>query len=258
VGGLILAQLILEVFGYHHGIKQMLGIALLYNSRLRKEGALSAEKTSLLDRVEWADRILFGLFLPTFLLLRATEILMSIEGQPLLHSFVESGLQGSRVLTLVFGGLLVANAFRHARAFADYEKLAYYGRFSLFGLVALGPFPAFMSACLLASHGSEYFGIYDRAQSNSTAPGAQKRTAFWIALAGCTCMVPFVFINHMPDLHAFLDRRALALPFVLKILASIEGGLDFTHYWIDRQMFRMRIPAVRRHIAPLLNGRRAA
>lgn len=252
---LVFARVAIEVLAFHHGIRQNFGVSMLYNARLREQSTLSEADLVTLAESEVRERFLNTGFLYSFCSFRALDIVGAFGTQPMLAKLAAQGAMIPRVLAAGFGLLLIAHVVRHSRRFGDPEKLIYFGRYALFGLALAGVFPVFMAASLLAVHAIEYFGVYDRMLSNSKAIPATKRRHVVFGVVTCLALLPLIFINHVGDTGFMSGPGALVFPLVVKWLAAVEGGLDFSHYFLDRQIFRMRQASVRLHVAPLLATR---
>lgn len=247
--GLVVARLLLEVLAFHHGLRQMSGIAMLYNSRLKRERELSPASLARMNGIQKFERLVFYQLTIFFCLFRAVDLLTAA------HAF----LPVARVLAFVPCLLLLGSAVRTWQLFRDTEKLVYFSRLVVIGLIVCGVFSTFLAPCFLAFHAIEYFGVYDRIRSRSQATPAERNRIFWLAVGSVALTLPLYFVNHVDGLEFFLGAgsNSILIPIALKSLASIEGGCDFVHYWLDRQIFRMRIMEVRKHVAPLFSDRAA-
>lgn len=255
----IVAQLLIELIAYEHGIKQIFGISLVYNSRLRREGALDQSQLAALARSETLERRLFTVFAPTYLVFRTCDLLKYVDGHSFISSFLAKVVIFPRVFTILLGAAILLNVILLVRKTRDWERLVYTGRMSLFMGAAAGLPTAFMNGSLLASHASEYMGVYGTLQRNSRAPWGRKIALIMGTVTLTGVLLPLVYLSHSirPPEVALGLAIVPWLP-LLHALSAVEGGLAFTHYYLDRQFFRARYAAVREHVMPLFQSNKTA
>lgn len=256
---LIVSQLLLALLAYHHGIKQILGISLVYNSRLRREGNLGDEALASLARSEKRERWAFHFFAPLWCVYLACELLQFVEGRPDVSGPARAFIDYPRWAVVgVIAFLLVNTAWTVIRRTKDFEKLIYFGRLTLFAGMALGLPYIFMNGALLCSHATEYLGVYGTLQGNSRTESGRKSVLIAGGVAMTAILAPLVYLNHaLPSDEAVSAAFQPWLP-LLRAMATIEGGLALLHYYLDRQIFRARIPAVRHHVIRLFQPARKA
>jgi len=250
-GVTVLAQLAIELIAYEHGIKQILGLCLIYNSRLRREGNVDQKTLADLVRSEKRERLLLAVFGPTYLLFRTFDLMRFLEPGSRWSEIVSTAFLVPKTATILLGAAIFVNVLLMTRKTRDWEKLFYIGRISLFVGAASGLPDSFMNGSLLAAHATEYLGVYGTLQGNSKTPMTRKTLLFATGIMLSAVLIAFAWLNHkiVPDSMLGLSI-APWLP-VLHAFAAIEGGIAFMHYYLDRQFFRARYGAVRDHVMPL-------
>lgn len=216
---------LLALLPFHHALFQVRGLSACYSQQLPKN------KTS-----ELLERFSFYLIFTGFVF---TNILR------------EYFLFDYNILRNVFMGMYLLAFVGISVALSLIPKIETSNKgFFLVRLVLL-PLSAFSGVAAAAGamlHGVEYFCVFHKMNSRSNVVSKQR-----ILAAAFTTLVVFgILYSFLRIQKQYFDDQSAALPLWLLVINSLITALTLLHYYLDRNMFRMRNPATRETIGPLL------
>lgn len=236
----------------HHGLAQMQGISQIYNH---------AEMPALSERQKFEkfltrEKIAFNV------------IKFCVLGGLSFYVFVPSDYMGRLnvpMRVLFWGGVIASvyllyNSYTY-RSVGGKRKIFFLLRVFLYALQAFSFVAAIGS---LFTHSIEYFMVADK-MSVTSSVGNQKRKRLYsyLALAMIPIMGYTVFRYFCIDKLSFeyvksslnnLENFNGGTNVLFLVLVAFSFSIDFTHYYTDRVLFRMRSPNSRKYTAPLLKG----
>jgi hypothetical protein len=226
-----------KFFPIHHGLKQISGISLIYNQKL-KLAISDDQKTIKFMACERREKNLFFF------------LILSLVFAPLGSILFPGNLYASSCLPFL-GGVFVFAIIWNSMRYPYVEKsnktyflmrLLFYplSQYTFFGFFFTG-----------ATHGTEYLGVYHKMYMSSKVKGLRSLIALIILTA---VVVILLVANPYQGLHWLLVQHFPSQIGVIKWLAAMTVSLTFMHYYLDRCLFKMREPIVRDNIGPLLLG----
>lgn len=207
-----------------HALCQIRGLSLMYNKRLN----IGSPETEM-----WEAR-LFKIVIYTYCFGSALWVM---------HMFywavpMKLVMAIWTVLTLAVLALIFKRSSR--------PKALYLSRLLLF---ILTPYSVFATIGIGAFHSVEYFCVADKVRLNSTMDEKGLRVFSYSVLF---CVVLGILMAVARHLDILGNMTMETYPIWIKITVCTLLSLSAIHFFMDRQMFRMRNPETRRHMAPLL------
>lgn len=212
----------------HHAISQTRGLSLAYNTALTKPHPPSILQTQRLKANERRERLAFQFFIPaamttTFLLFVSTPILCTVFGS----------LMGAAALAILI----------NVATFPLPGKLRKLGFLFRLALWPLTPFSMMARVGTMAVHGIEYGCVTRKMMTTS-----QGSANLWI-VAGLTVLIAVGAFYRDVFMSGISENTGFS---ALNVLAALSTAVSFSHYYLDRMMFRMRNPINRSYCGALL------
>lgn len=244
IRGMATTWLFLELVGpAQHTVAQMRGISFCYNGALRRKFQFTDAEKAVAMRCEKVERFLFN----TLLLGEVAYWIPNIFG---LDKIAVSGVESVSYLGGIVSVASVAGLIVNALYFPRQEesrKVAFIFRVILFPLKMLTTIGGIF---LRAAHGTEYLMIFRRMVKGSSLEKAQRNRVFLATTIVCS-VYALVFMMTWPfalnQLTGFTESDVLLGYAMLGAFI-----LRFTHYYMDRTLYRMSNPNTRAAVAPLL------
>ncbi|MBP7843477.1 MAG: hypothetical protein KA116_01560 [Proteobacteria bacterium] len=240
---LFIAAIILPSY---HNVWQIRGLALSY----RQKETHSAEAR---HKIIFYDKLFYYALFASYCLLLLSmfgwTLPWSQNFHPLWTQLSESGWlfkikQIATLLCAFCAAGLLWRALRNPQKNKSNLTL-YLLRLLLFPLSAYS-YIALMG--VLASHGIEYFVVFKQMIHNSKASQQNKKELYQLTLSASF----FVFVCSIPGI--FLANTTQPALWII-LLSALGTGINFTHYYLDRILFKMRDPITREHTGPLLTAK---
>lgn len=236
----------LEAFGpQQHTLAQMRGISFCYNSAIRRAYTLEPSELQQAVNAERWEKILFRCVLLGDMIFSTGFFLRS--GNYAVPDFVPwFEVLGASIVTVAAGGILL-NARRYPKQQGS-GKLPYLSRILLFTLKNLA-IPAALA--VRATHGSEYLVVVKQMVKNSGVTEERKKRIFALFI-GVTVIYFFVLFL---GVERALVKDMLPpkwAPTLLSCAVLFHIVVRWVHYYVDAVVFRMKDPATRAIVAPLL------
>ncbi len=219
----------------HHALAQSYGISLLYNYAGRRNRKIEA--------VEKRERSIYGWFLG-LTLIGLVALFFNWNGL-LAQRFPEIGSIRLEVLVawtlgllflLLMGGTI--SLPKELRA----TKGLFYVRFLIWALSFISMMAVFATRII---HGIEYLFISRRILSADKILNITISAVLLLLVIGMGVIRTSGF--------SYLSERA-PLPHWVAALTAISTAISFSHYYLDRQLFRMKDAETREIVGPLLKG----
>ena len=227
---------LLQFFPFHHGVKQIAGISVIYNQKIKK--TVEDDKALLvkLSGCERVEKTLFLLFLVSLSSTLVTNILLPESSWlnralPSLGSFFILGILGNSL------------RFPHVH---QSNKTYFLTRLLFYPLAQFTIFATFFIA---ATHGTEYLAIYLKMYKNSKVSGGHALR--WILIFSALVVLLFV-TSPFQGLNWWVAPYFSTQKWILNGMATLSISITFMHYYLDRQLYRMSDPLIRDNIGPLL------
>lgn len=228
-----LFYLVTIVFPVHHALSQSFGLSLIYNKKISEDVRV----------VELQERRFSRIFL--VLVLIAVIIVTGFIGRFITIADPLAKTAWLMIRTLVFissFSLLTVMLFypKKIRRFKLFFSLRYMvWAFSIFSPIAI--------AGTKVIHGLEYAFVTRKMISKSRAS-----TKAWLKIAiAMSILVLILAYFRFSVLVSYPQEKEM--PFWFYLMASVSFAFTYSHYYLDRQLFRMRKPINRQTVGQLLN-----
>lgn len=228
-----------------HTLAQMRGISFCYNSAIRRANSLDSSELIRAAHAERREKILFrGLLIGD--LMFSTGFFLRSGNYEVPVSVLWFGFVGAGIVAVTSAGILL-----NARLYPRQEgsgKLPYLSRILLFTLKNVAVPAAFF---VRATHGSEYLVIVKQMVKNSKVSEARKKRIF--ALFFGVTLIYFLPLFLGPErqrLQTLLPLKEPSMFFPAAVMFHIV--VRWVHYYLDAMLYRMKDPATRAIVAPLL------
>jgi hypothetical protein len=227
---------LLQFFPFHHGVKQIAGISVIYNQKLKQ----TVENDEvLLDKIkvcEKREKAFFFLFLVCLSTTLFTNIIL--PGNVWLNRALPT-LGSLFILAILGNSLKFPNVHKSNKTYFLTRLLFY----------PLSNFTFFATFFIAATHGTEYLAIYLKMYKNSKVTGVQSLR--WILIL--TAFVVFLFlVSPFQGLNWLIAPYFASQIWIINGMATLSISIIFMHYFLDRQLYRMSDPLVKDNIGPLL------
>ena len=116
------------------------------------------------------------------------------------------------------------------------------------------PLSVMADSALRACHGTEYFCVTGSVSRNSSMTTAVRRNFIAVSVLLCGLGAIFLLCRQADGLVGFWYDSYAEVPPAIKVLSFVSIVLTYTHYYLDRRLFRFRNAANREHVLPLLNN----
>jgi|GEM_PF-1456708 len=233
-----------------HSLWQIRGLSLLYEEKWRQTGEVTADVDRRVRQGAERERKLLNLFFVSFVAMQAAHLVAEgPRGLPLLGWMqiqLESAALGSTLraalvaLNAVLALAMLANAAFSPSADRTHKPV-YLMRLVLY---PMSGYSLLAFAGLSALHGLEYLSVFWRVSDKAPAP--QRRRVRWTGAAFMAALLPCL-------LPQFLVLWGIWEPSsLLQAVAAVGIATVYVHYVVDRAVYRMRDPATRSAMGPLL------
>ena len=244
----IISFIFVGIIPYHHMIAQNFGLSMLYNSRLEKQIEFTEEEKTQARTCSSRERLGFRCFMAFFfvsILLRMSGVTLGLGPQWIkLVRYSLYGLTSLSVLGIVFNSL----AYPHA---AKSNKPLFLSRL-LFYIIL--PFSFIADSALRACHGTEYLCVTGAVAKNSSMPKAIAKQYAGLVVLLALIGTGLLVCRRGDGLVSYLfDGNYDQVPFAIQALAFVSIVATYTHYYLDRRLFRFRNKSNRDHVLPLLD-----
>lgn len=221
-------SLLFGLLNIYHGLGQNCGVSL------------TIQKTNLdptNDKAERRERSLFRFLTWAVVLFSCAFQLQLAYDNPWTQPFASFF---SAVLAL-FAISIILNAFTFAKNIRK-KKVFFLSFLVVYPFITFVPFVSFVIG---AQHGIVYFFITKKMVKNSSLEKTKKRKMLsWMALTALVWGI--ICIPRYYEISKYLGS------YFLLILLGFLTSVDLFHFWLDRNIFRMRHKENRELIAPLL------
>jgi len=242
----IIGVVMTGIIPFHHTIMQVFGLSMLYNARLAKTKSFTEiEKQTARacsTRERWGFRLFMFFFFSYLSAILASNILDSTSLRTLRHTLF--WLSNASVLFIIFNSL----TFPHA---IGSNKTVFLARLIYYPLL---PFSVFADSAMRACHGTEYFCVTESIAKNSSMSLRVRRHFYTVLLLFVALGIVFLICREVDGLVGFWYGSYDKVPWPLKVLAFVSIVVTYTHYYLDRRLFRFRNASNREHVLPLLSG----
>lgn len=232
------------ISNYHHTISQMRGFSSAYNVMAAAEYKFEGRE---LERQKSLEKVEARLF-QALLVVASAGLWFQLQPHTPYRLYFFSAQ------FLIFSAILL-NSIRFAKAAAT-PKTIYLIRLIFYPLGTLDL--RFMLGVQFI-HGIEYTMLYFKMWNRSAVK--HERSKVFI----CTLLIPLAVFYGLLSLARYkrgfgielIDAYPQLSTFIV-VLATISTALNYLHFYLDREIFRMRDKRVRDHIGPLIAGKSKA
>jgi len=242
----IIGIVVLGIIPYHHTIMQVFGLSMLYNARIAKSQNFTEEEKRQAKSCSIRERWGFRLFM-----FFAFSFLLAVLAQNALNS---SSLSVIRRSLHVFSSLSVVFIILNSLTFphaARSNKTIFLSRLLYYPIL---PFSICADAALRACHGTEYLCVTETMARNSSMSATVRRHFMVVIVLFTILGVLFLLCRNADGLVGFWYGGYDKVPWLIKVFAFVSIVLTYTHYYLDRRIFRFRNASNREHVLPLLSG----
>lgn len=244
----IIAFIFVGVIPYHHMIMQNFGLSMLYNAQLAKKVQMTETEQAAVKKCSARERVgfrWFMIFFFAFLLFRMCGFTFGLGPLPLkvLKVFLY-------LLVVASVAFIVLNSLTYPHATKSNKPL-FLSRLLLYIVL---PFNYIADSALRACHGTEYLCVTGAVAQNSSMSKAVAKQYFGLIILFSLIGIVFLVCRRADGLVSFLfNGNYDKVPFSVKALAFVSIVLTYTHYYLDRRLFRFRNKSNRDHVLPLLS-----
>lgn len=226
------AKITFILLSIYHGAGQLCGVSLsIQKSQPHILNPLSEKRERILFRFLIWSLVAFGFC--------TTLNTQTLVGR--MPTGTDLFLRVDLILIAVFAISIFLNAFSFDKSIKT-KKLFFLSFLLIYPFFGTVPF---VNLAIGANHGLVYFLISKKMISNSTLNPFQKRK-FYFYTGGVCLIWGFIAIPRYLEKTDAFDSTGLIL------LLGFLTAMDLFHYWLDRNIFRMRHKENRDLIAPLL------
>jgi hypothetical protein len=229
----------------HHQVSQIHGLSSTYNSLIRATIELSPKELSEMRRREVLEKRAILTLLATYLLPAALE--QKILPLPVSDSVLQIIYYSLYALTTGLFLFIMWNSYRSPKSQKS-NKTIYLGRLVL---LPLAPLSVIALSSSFLFHGFEYLCVYRKLATAS--PLANPTRRFWLISFATVVIFSITTMCEPAYVTGFYYSDFTQTPMILQIAATFSAAAITTHYWLDRQMFRMRNPSTRKWIGRILS-----
>ena len=245
----IISVIFVGIIPYHHMIAQNFGLSMLYNSQLTKQVVHSEQEKIQTLKCSARERLGFRCFMVFFFAWISVRMAGNALGlAPGLVSFFRHSLHLLTSGSVVF---IFLNSLTYPHA-SKSNKPVFLSRMLLYVVL---PFTFIADSALRACHGTEYLCVTGSVAKNSSMSKAIAKQYLGLLLLLASVGTVLLLCRKGDGLVTFLfDGQYSDVPISIQALAFVSIVATYTHYYLDRRLFRFRHKSNRDHVLPLLNG----
>ena len=230
----------------HHTIFQVKGLSACYSQQISKLGLNDDElKTfKVCEKIEkWSFYLLFANIFLFRMLIDYINSNQNVFGLAFDVNFLST--LNMTICFLIVGALAIA-VYKQPKALRTNKPL-YLARCLSFPLAYTSILASLATVVL---HGVEYVCVFSKMNGRSDQPEAVKSKLFFAG--GWLMFGVGIFYTGQKLYSHHIETQGLVAPLYFTIIAVLTRASLYLHYYLDRQLFRMRDPITRQQVSSLL------